>query len=240
MANFVLVHIAWRGGWTWKRVARQLRDAGHEVYTPTLTGLADRSHLLHAGVNLSTHIQDIVNLIRYEELEEVILCGASYGGMVITGVADQISERIAALVYLDAFLPQNGDSVFTLSPEALQIASVRDSGLHGGFSLPPISTEFLQTNLQDRSWVDQMSTKHPVATFTEAISLRGNQDRIKTKIYALATGWEPNGFRHFYERVNADPSWTTRTIASGHEVMLDKPDEVADLLKEAAALAHSI
>lgn len=224
MANFVLVHAAWRGGWTWKRVARQLRDAGHEVYTPTLTGLADRSHLLHAGINLSTHIQDIVSLIRFEELSEVILCGASYSGMVITGVANQISERIDALVYLDAFLPQNGDSIFTLNPEAMQLANIKNAGQSGGFSLPPISTEFIQTNLQDRAWVDRMSTPHPIASQTEAIRLRGNQDKIKTKIYALATGWEPNGFRGFYDRASADPTWVTRTIDSGHELMLNKPE----------------
>jgi pimeloyl-ACP methyl ester carboxylesterase len=233
MANFVLVHAAWRGGWTWKRVARLLRGDGHDVYTPTLTGLADRSHLLHAGVNLSTHIQDIVNLIQFEELNDVVLCGVSYSGMVISGVADQISERISALVYLDAFLPQDGNSLFTLSPEALQLHSIKDAGQHNGSALSPISTEYIKTNEQDRPWVDRMSTLQPLATLTEAIRLKGNHLKVKKKIFVLAS-WEPNGFRRFYERVEKDPAWITRTIESGHEVMLDKPEEVANLLREAA------
>jgi pimeloyl-ACP methyl ester carboxylesterase len=104
VATFVLVHGAWRGGWAWERVAKQLREAGHSVYAPSLTGLAERHHLLNAGVNLTTHIQDIVSLIEFENLADVILCGHSSGGIVIS--ADQISERIASLVYLDAFVPQ--------------------------------------------------------------------------------------------------------------------------------------
>jgi pimeloyl-ACP methyl ester carboxylesterase len=239
MANFVLVHAGWRGGWTWKRVARQLRKEGHEVYTPTLTGMADRSHVSHAPINLTTHIQDIVNLIKYEELNEVILCGASYSGMVITGVADQVSERIAALVYLDAFLPQDGESLFALTPEAAQLARIRDAALHGGHTVQPISTELIKTNPQDRAWVDRMSTPQPLATMTEAIRLQGNQHKIKTKIYLLATGWQPSGFRKYYDQVSKDPAWIARTIDSGHEVMLNHPKEVTSLLKEAAVLAHS-
>jgi pimeloyl-ACP methyl ester carboxylesterase len=239
MANFVLVHAAWRGGWTWKRVARQLREEGHEVYVPTLTGMADRSHLSHVQINLSTHIHDIVNLIKYEELDEVILCGASYSGMVITGVADQLSEHIAALVYLDAFLPQDGDSLFALTPEVMQLDRMRDAGLHGGHTVSPISSEVINTNLEDRAWVDRMSTPQPLATLTEAIHLQGNQDKIKTKIYLLATGWQPSGFRRYYDRVSKDPAWIVRTIDSGHEVMLNHPNEVTNLLREAALLAHS-
>jgi pimeloyl-ACP methyl ester carboxylesterase len=108
MANYCLVHGAWRGGWVWKRVARQLRKEGHDLYTPTMIGLGERSHLLNGAINLSTCIQDIVNVIKFEELNDVILCGHSFAGMVITGVADMISEQIAALVYLDAVVPEDG------------------------------------------------------------------------------------------------------------------------------------
>src|SRR5262245_38418410 len=111
MATFVLVHGAWLGGWNWKPIRTGLLAAGHDVFTPTLTGLTDRSHLLSPGVSLDTHITDIVNLIHWEELNDIVLCGHSYGGAVVTGVADQMPNRIRSLVYLDAFVLDNGESV---------------------------------------------------------------------------------------------------------------------------------
>ena len=114
MANFVLVHGAWHGGWCWVRVARILRDAGHEVFTPTLTGLGERVHLASADISLDTHVADVLGVLESEELEDVVLCGHSYGGMVVTGVAAQAAKRIDTLVYLDAFVPEDGQSVFEL------------------------------------------------------------------------------------------------------------------------------
>src|ERR1700728_4589280 len=119
--TFVLVHGAWHGGWCWRRVTDRLTVKGHRVYTPTLTGVADRSHLLSESVNLSTHVTDVVNLIRWEEMTDIVLCGHSYGGMVVTGVADKMSERIAALVYLDAFVPESGQSMQDLRPRELPL-----------------------------------------------------------------------------------------------------------------------
>src|SRR5215216_473082 len=108
MTTFVLVHGGWHGGWCWKRVAPLLRDAGHDVYTPTLTGLGERVHLASPQVNLTTHITDVVNVIEFEDLSEVVLVGHSYGGVVITGVASKVSDRIKDLVYLDAFVAKDG------------------------------------------------------------------------------------------------------------------------------------
>jgi len=235
MSHFVLVHGGWRGGWIWKRVAQLLRKEGHTVYTPTLTGLADRSHLLHADINLSTHIQDIVNLIKFEELKDVVLCGHSYAGMVISGVADQISESISSLVYLDAWFPQSGDSIMTLSPEMYQLMYIKDAGKHGGIACSPIPAAILHVNDQDRAWVDTMATPHPFATMIEAIQLQGRHLTVRKKTFALASAWEPNPFKQFYERLQGDPTWVTRTIESGHDAMLDKPEEVASLLREAAS-----
>lgn len=117
MSTYVLVHGAWHGSWCWKRVRRALQALGHEVFTPTLTGVADRVHLLSPQVNLETHITDVVNLIQWEELSDVVLCGHSYGGCVISGVADRIPDRIGALVYLDAFVLESGQSLHdTLRP----------------------------------------------------------------------------------------------------------------------------
>ena len=117
MSTFVLVHGAWHGSWCWKRVRKALQDQGHQVFTPTLTGIAERSHLLSPTVNLDTHIDDVVNLIRWEELSDVVLCGHSYGGAVISGVADRIPDRIRSLVYLDAFLLEDGESLHDLLSE---------------------------------------------------------------------------------------------------------------------------
>src|SRR5271157_4298241 len=116
MAAFVLVHGAWHGSWCWKRVRRLLQAKGHDVFTPTLTGVADRSHLMSREVNLETHILDVVNLIRWEELSDIVLCGHSYGGAVVTGAADRVPDRIRSLVYLDAFVPENGENVVQHAP----------------------------------------------------------------------------------------------------------------------------
>jgi pimeloyl-ACP methyl ester carboxylesterase len=116
MANFVLVHGAWIGGWCWRPNAQAPRRAGHEVYTPTMTGLGERSHLLNPSINIDTHITDIVNVIKHKELSDVVLVGHSYGGMVVAGVADTLPGKISSLVYLDAFVPENGQSLFGLLP----------------------------------------------------------------------------------------------------------------------------
>ena len=115
--TYVLVHGAWHGSWCWKRVRKNLQGTGHQVFTPTLTGVGERSHLNSATVDLSTHIADVVNLLRWEELSDVILCGHSYGGSVIRGIADRVPERIRTLVYLDAFVPEDGECVFDLLPQ---------------------------------------------------------------------------------------------------------------------------
>jgi pimeloyl-ACP methyl ester carboxylesterase len=236
MAQFVLVHGGWRGGWIWKRVAQQLRHEGHDAYTPTLTGLAERSHLLRGDINLSTHIQEILKLIQFEGLNDVLLCGHSYAGMLISGVADAIGDRIASLVYLDAWFPQDGDSIMGLSPAEYQLMHLKDAGQHGGTACSPIPAAMLQVNEQDRAWVDRMATPHPLATMIEAIRLQGNHLKVKEKMFVLATAWEPNPFRQFYERLQEDSAWTMRTIECGHDAMLDQPEAVVSLLREAASV----
>ena len=131
MATFVLIHGAWHGSWCWKRVRRLLQSQGHEVFTPTLTGVGERSHLLSPAVTLETHVMDVVNLIRWEELSDVVLCGHSYGGAVVTGVTDRLFDRVAALVYLDAFIPDSGNSV----------ATKVNSSIIDGWMVQPISAE---------------------------------------------------------------------------------------------------
>src|ERR1019366_8997547 len=120
MSTYLLVHGAWHGSWCWKRVRSALQAMGHEFFTPTLTGVSDRSHLLSPHFDLETHINDVANLIRWEELSDVVLCGHSYGGAVISGVADRIPERVGALVYLDAFVLENGQSLHAVLPAPMR------------------------------------------------------------------------------------------------------------------------
>ena len=154
MATFVLVHGAWHGGWCYGRVAKLLRAAGHDVYTPTHTGVGERSHLADGKITLATHVQDIVNVIAYENLSDVILCGHSYGGMVITGVAAKLGDRIKSLVYLDAFLPEDGQSLFDLvGPDMAAHFLSLVKGTDG--RLPPIPAAAFNVNAADAAWVDK-------------------------------------------------------------------------------------
>lgn len=230
MATFVLVHGAWHGGWCWKRVRPLLQARGHEVFTPTLTGLGERAHLLSRDVNLETHIADVVNLIRYEELTDVVLCGHSYGGWVIAGAADRIVDRIGGLVYLDAFVPENGQSVHDALAPAMREAQLSAAREHGdGWKVPPLSAEYLHVNENDREWVNRQCTPQPLAAFQQPIQLAGALDQVRHVTYILANGWGSSPFLAFYEKAKAR-GWKTLTIACGHDAMLDHPGDLADAL----------
>jgi pimeloyl-ACP methyl ester carboxylesterase len=235
MSTFVLVHGAWRGGWLWKRVRRALQEQGHEVFTPALTGAGERSHLLSKDVNLDTHIKDVVNLVEWEDLSDIILCGHSYGGCVVTGAADRIADRIAALVYLDAFVPDNGQCLHdTLPPEARD-AQVQGAKQFGeGWKVPPITATEFNVNLKDREMMDRKGTMQSLATFQQPLHLTGAIERIKDVTYVLATGWAPSPFPQFYEKAKAR-GWKTLTLDCGHDVMLDRPEEVVKILVDASS-----
>ncbi|MBZ5528376.1 MAG: alpha/beta fold hydrolase [Acidobacteriia bacterium] len=234
MSNFVLVHGAWHGSWCWKRVRRILQARGHEVFTPTLTGVGERAHLLSPQVNLETHIADVVNLIHWEELSNVVLCGHSYAGCVVSGAADRIAEQIKALVYLDAFLPEKGQSLHDTLPAEMrdgQVAQARETG--EGWRVPPIPAEVFHVNERDRDWVNRQCTVQPLATFQQKLDLRGGIEEIKNITYLLASGWAPSPFPQFYEKAKAR-GWKTRELACGHDAMLDLPEELSRELMKAA------
>jgi pimeloyl-ACP methyl ester carboxylesterase len=235
--TYVLVHGAWHGSWCWKRVRKSLRDAGHQVFTPTLTGLGERSHLNSAAVGLSTHIADVVNLLRWEDLSDVTLCGHSYGGSVISGVADRIPERIRALVYLDAFVPEDGECLFDLlSPELAQQMRRLAQSAGDGWNVPPIPAERFNINLRDAAWVNAQCTSQSIASFEEHIRLNRASSYTHDVTHILATGWDNSPFRAAHERAKAK-GWKTRTVTCGHEVMLDLPGGLTDLLLEFATAA---
>jgi pimeloyl-ACP methyl ester carboxylesterase len=230
MSTYVLVHGAWHGSWCWKRVRRMLQDQGHQVFTPTLTGLADRSHLLSPSVNLDTHIEDVVNLIRWEELSDVVLCGHSYGGCVISGVADRVPDRIRSLVYLDAFVLEDGESLHDLLPEGQrqqQLDGVKNAG--EGWKVPPIPGEFFHVNAKDLAWMNSQCTMQPLATFQQKIRLTGAIRNVRNVTFILATGYDHSPFMPSYEKAKAR-GWKILSLPCGHDVMLDMPPELTQAL----------
>jgi pimeloyl-ACP methyl ester carboxylesterase len=233
MATFVLVHGAWHGSWCWQRVRRSLQRAGHEVFTPTLTGVADRSHLISPQVTLETHIADVVNLIRWEDLTEVVLCGHSYGGCVITGVADRVAERLRSVLYLDAFVLEDGQSLHDVVPAPLRDAQVHGANDAGdGWRVPPIPAAAFNVNPADRAWVDAQCTPQSLATFQQKLTVRNTLPPEKVT-HVLATGYGQTPFRPFHELAKRK-GWRTLTIDCGHDVMLDRPGELVAMLEAAA------
>lgn len=231
--TFVLIHGAWHGGWCYVRVADILRARGHCVYTPTLTGLGERSHLLSGAINLSTHIQDVINVIQWEGLHDVVLCGHSYAGMVITGVADRVSEKIASIVYLDAFVPETGQSLFDcVGP--LVARQLEAAGANAGLFVPPVPAANFSVNERDREWVDAMCTPHPLGTLVEKLNLTGAHKSISRRLYVMAEHFANSPFRAYYEHCRGDRAWKTAVADCGHDVMIDRPEWLADLLEHAA------
>ena len=224
MGTFVLVHGAWRGSWCWSRVRRALQQKGHEVFTPTLTGVGERSHLISEQVDLRIHILDVNNLIEWEELDDFVLCGHSYGGMVVAGVADRIPERLRSLVFLDAFVPEHGESLADFAP-------ISGGQLIDGWKSTPISAEAFGVNHADRAWVDRRCTAQSAACFRQPAQLTGGIGHISNVHYLYASGWA--GYQSllypFYEKAKAR-GWKTSEVDCGHDVMIDRPDVVTNLL----------
>jgi pimeloyl-ACP methyl ester carboxylesterase len=238
----VLVHGACHGGWCWSRVRGQLHDRGHRVFTPTLTGLGERCHLLSADITLGTHIDDVVNVIRWEDLDDVILVGHSYAGWVISGAAERVLPRLASLVFVDAAVPDDGQSIVTQSrPEMAE--RIRAVHTAGGLALGgPSAAVYGVKDPADQAWVDSKLTDHPVGTYFSTIALTGARERVPRKTFVLATGYGEGAararFGSYRDRVAKTPGWRIREIAASHDVMIDAPDELVKvLLEEAAASA---
>ena len=231
MATFVLVHGAWSGSWGYSKVARMLRSQGHEVWAPSLTGLGEREHLLHPGITLSVHLQDVVNVLEFEDLKDVILVGHSYGGMVITGVSARSADRIKTLVYLDAFLPADGQSLWDITSEQGQARFMTVQKTTPG--LIPFSGVAAQSDDPEVNALRQRRLgMHPMLTLTEAVQMDGSEQAIKNRTYILAT--KRPGFQRFYDAVKDDPAWKARTIDTGHVVMMEDPEGLVTMLLDEA------
>jgi pimeloyl-ACP methyl ester carboxylesterase len=241
--TFVLVHGAWHGGWCWRYVRERLHAAGHRVHTPTLTGLGERSHLLSPQIGLDTHVEDVAQLIECEELRDVVLCGHSYAGMVITGVADRLRERIAHLVYLDAVVPLNGQSMLTEGPprDAQEQASAQARILSMGDSqglmpvFPPMGLGVLPSDTKNTAWLQRRLTPHPLKTWLDPLVLRHGGAGGLAKTYVLCTNplLPGTSFAWHAARARDDSEWRYAEIATGHDAMVTAPDETAAVLLSA-------
>ena len=221
MFNYVLVHGGWHGGWCWQQVAGLLRQQGHAVYCPTLTGLAERAHLIDCVQGPDTHVDDIANLIIWEDLSDVILVGHSYAGLVITGVATRIAQRIRHLVYLDAFVPtasHQAASDLSIASRAKEIAEAAAGHDH----IPPTGFERWAASPEKRAWLKQMTTPHPRACFGKGVSeISDPSDANFSRTYILCGQHEPSPFRQFYERYSEDDRWQCEMLDCLHDAMVD-------------------
>jgi pimeloyl-ACP methyl ester carboxylesterase len=231
--TFVLVHGSSAGGWCYRRVADLLEKAGHKVYAPTLTGLGERSHLMSGLITLDTHITDVVNVIRWENLQDFVLVGHSYGGWVISGVAEQVEGKIASIVFLDAFMPENGQRVLdTNSPRSR--AEIEQAMKKAEVSRPAPPASTWKVNEKDQAWVNEKFTAQPIGVAFTPLRLTGARDRVPKKTYVRAKGYDNPNFESYYAKVKSDPSWHTYEMPCGHEVMIDMPERTAEILLEVA------
>jgi pimeloyl-ACP methyl ester carboxylesterase len=232
--TFVLIHGAWHGGWCWKKLAPLLRAAGHTVYTPTLTGLGERAHLLSPQIGLGTHIEDICALLEYEDLRNVILVGHSYGGMVITGVAEVAAQRLSHLLFLDAFVPQDGQALLDTVPD--HGASVRkiaeESG--DGWKVPIGKATFGVTDETDVEWMVARMTPQPLRSFVEPVRLTNPAALALPRSYILCRQDEPSLFDSHAQRARSE-GWGYSELQTGHDAMITVPEELGSILLEVAS-----
>jgi pimeloyl-ACP methyl ester carboxylesterase len=244
MATFVLVHGSMHGGWCWQRVIPRLRAAGHTVYAPTLTGLGERIHLAHPGIDLDTHITDVANVLEYEDLCDVTLVGHSYGAIVITGVADRLQERIAHLVFVDGAVAADGQALIDFFPaegRAARQALVDAEG--DGWLLPPPTdlTGLGVTAAEDVVWVRAKLAPQPFKTLTQPLRLTnaagfGGPKTFIACVTAPVTGWRDA----MIERIHTEHGWRYRELATGHDAMITAPDHLANLLLEIPRAAPAL
>ena len=237
MATYVLVHGAWHGGWCWAGVLPLLRAAGHTAHAVTLTGVGERAHLLERGITLDTHVNDVVNLVRCEELDDVILVGHSYGGLVITGAADRLlAQRLTAvrrLVYVDAVVPHSGESWATHHAPELVASRLAAAVAHPQGALPPPDAALFGLTGADCDWVNRRQTPHPFGHYQQPLVF----DAVRlasvphTFIDCTTPAWP--SIAPMRQRVRREPGWRVCELATGHDAMVSAPGPLARLLLEA-------
>lgn len=218
MTTFVLVPGGWHGGWAFDPVASRLRRRGHRVLALTLTGLGERAHLLTRATNLDTHVEDVVDALESRQIERAVLCGHSYGGMVVAGAAARAAHRLAAVVYIDAYVPKDGESCWDLTTEAFRqlfIAGAREDG----WRVPP------------PRGLDPRATAHPLASLLQGVRLPDGHAQVVERDFVYLSGWRRTPFASTYERLRHDPAWHVHTLPTGHNVMAEAPDRLVEILE---------
>jgi pimeloyl-ACP methyl ester carboxylesterase len=232
----MLVHGAWHGGWCWQRVADRLRGAGHRVFAPTLTGVGERSHLLSAAVDLETHIEDVLGVLEAEELEQVVLVGHSYAGLVISGVAARAPRRLRRLVYLDALLVEDGGSwAGAFAPEVSEARRKSATITHGVKTIPPPDPAIYGfADPADTEWVRRRMTPHPYAPFEQKARWNGPLGNGLPRLYIDCTQPSLAALATIKDRYRGKPDWPFVEMKTGHDAMLSAPEELTRLLLESA------
>ena len=235
MPTFLVAHGAWSGGWHWKKMRPLLRAAGHEVFTPTYTGVGERVHLANPSIDLETHIQDVLSVLEYEDIWEVVLLAHSYGGIVATGVADRAADRLAQVIYLDAFVPRDEQGLFDLTrPEARDRMRADADAQGDGWRIPPNPLP-PDTPEADLAWLTARRMPQPLRTFEQGVRLtHGETELPRTYVYCTRIG-PGDVFRQFSERAQAEDGWRYRELDASHSPQVTDPGGLARLLNELAS-----
>jgi pimeloyl-ACP methyl ester carboxylesterase len=229
--TFLVCHGAWSGGWAWKKMHPPMQAAGHRLVTPSYTGLGERVHLANASIDLDTHIEDVLNVIKYEDLRDVVLIGHSYGGMVATGVADRARDRIAQLIYIDAFVPEDGQSLLDLNePDRQRLQELAKTT----WRVPPRppSTDTPEADLE---WLNARRVDMPVKCFDTKLKLHGGKLTLP-RSYIYATRITPaDTFGPFARRTKTEPGWRYYEIDASHSPNVTAPETLMALLEKIVA-----
>jgi pimeloyl-ACP methyl ester carboxylesterase len=232
MAVFVVAHGAWSSGWAWRNMRPVMRAAGHEILTPSYTGLGERAHLASQAVNLSLHITDVVNVLEFEDLRDVVVIGHSFGGLVATGVADQARDRVARIIYVDAFVPEDGQALMDLLPPQARDAMKNAAHLAGDdWRVPPRDMP-PDTPQELRAWAIPRRVAHPIAAFEEPLRLSGKPLPARAYLYCTRIDGDDR-FGAFAARARRE-AWPYAEIDASHNPHITAPQELCALLQQLA------
>lgn len=231
--TFVLVHGSWHGGWCYARVERILRSMGHKVFSLTLSGLGERSHLLSPQIDLKTHVDDVVNFVRWRDLDSISLVGHSYGGIVVTGATEMLRQRVRSLVFLDAFIPSAGESLLDMSAPDSRARMEALASNSKGLYIDPIPARIFGVNAVDQAWVDSKCTAHPYVTFKQSLTSCEAIYDVKSKLF-VRSSFPNTRFDATANRFKADAGWQVAYLRCGHDMMIDEAKGTAALLADTA------